>query len=109
MFYDTAGEPMPPDEFKKAYPERKHILMWSLLGVVVGTDFVGINHAAGKGTPKIYETWVCVLTRSGRVHVSSSWSGGLKRAGALHGCIALAVALGGCLWWRLKARRLIRA
>jgi hypothetical protein len=109
MFYDTAGVPMGADEFKEAYPERRHIMLWPLFGVVVGTDFVGINHAAGKGTPKIYETWVCVITRSGRVFVSSSWSGGLKRSVMLHGFTAVLVVFGGALWWRLRARRLIRA
>ena len=108
-FYDPAGAPMDAAEFRKAYPARKHILLWSVLGVVVGTDFVGINHAPGRGTPKIYETWVCAITPAGRVLVSSSWTGGLRRSVTMHGCVALAVLFGGFAWWRFKAWRAVRA
>lgn len=108
-FYDPAGHVMEAVAFRKAYPARKHILMWPVLGVVVGTDFVGINHAASGGTPRIYETWVCAITPAGRVLVSSWWTGGLRRSVTMHGCVALAAALGGFVWWRFKAWRLVRA
>ena len=107
-FYDPAGAPMDAVEFRKTYPARTHIAMTPLFGVVIVTDFVGINHRAGKGTPKIYETWVAVLVRAGRVTVSSSWTGGMKRSVAIHACVVLAAACGGFAWWRFKAWRLTR-
>lgn len=104
QFFDAAGAPMSAAEFRKAYPQRMRVRVTEVpVRLLIMTEFVGINHTQS-GTPKIYETSVYYAGVAGPKFVSSRWSGGLKRARAVHASTAAAAWLGLGVWWWLRAR-----
>lgn len=101
LFFDVAGAPMEAVAFRKRYKKRLSVVVSYLLGLAVGTEFVGINHNAGRGRIKIYETTVYV--KSVGVLVCSSWSSSLRWARFTHLYVCVCAWLGAALWWRLRA------
>ncbi len=101
MFFDVAGQPMEAAAFRKRYKTRRPIAVSHLLGLAVGTEFVGINHNAGRGRIKIYETTAYV--KSAGVLVCSSWSSSLGWARFTHRYVCVCAWLGAAPWWRLRA------
>jgi hypothetical protein len=107
LFFDVAGQPMKAAAFRKRYPQRLHIVTTRLLGLVLCTEFVGINHNSERGRIKIYET--TIHTTALGVLVRSSWSSSLLWARATHLAIMVRALLGGALWWRFRAVRAVEA
>ncbi len=99
-FYDVAGHPMAGGAFRKKYPARCLIRRWVQGNLLICTEFVGINHTDKPGRLAIYETTVTVRY----THVVSAWTGGYKRAVAMHYWVCLRAVLGGLLWWRVRER-----
>ncbi len=100
MYFDVAGQPMDKATFMKRYPERLRHWCTPLFGMVVVSEFVGMNHNPRyRGSPWIYQTWV---RHAGNNAVPFSiWSGGLKRSMCWHVFACVLTVFGGALWWRL--------
>ncbi len=106
IYFDTLAQPMSAADWHKAYPKRLDVRHSAMLGLLVLTQFVGLNHSSdARGTPWIYET--VVLLPGGDV-AFSWWSGGLKRSLVRHYIVNALVCMGGALWWRYRARRMDR-
>ena len=91
-------------EFHKRYPCRTAVTYHDTLGLIIGTEFVGINHNTGRGRIQIYETTVYVKG-TGRKLVCNSWSSSLRWARATHAVVCVAAWLGVAVWWHLRAAR----
>ncbi len=102
MFFDEAGAPMDPALFRKRYPTRLPIAVDELCGVLVVTEFVGINHNSGRGRIRIYETTGCL---GGGEFAYSSWSSSRLWARITHLWTLARAGAGVALWWRWRARR----
>lgn len=111
LYFDVAGAEMPKAEFLKAYPMRLLIARTGVLGVLVSTEFVGIdhNHASERrrliGWPLIYETTATVQVEGFSVVRSFAWSGGFRRCKWWHALACVFAGVGGVLWWRYCAYR----
>lgn len=103
LFFDVAGQPMKAAAFRKRYPKRLLINATTVRGVVVRTEFVGINHNSERGRIKIYETTVHVSAN--HVHVYTSWSSSLLWARATQLFTMVRAWVGAAELWRLLAAR----
>ena len=105
LYFDVAGAEMTKADFLKAYPARVPIARTRVMGALVCTEFVGINHRAAAGSPLIYETVVVVQVEGFGVVRSFAWSGGFKRSKWWHALACVNACVGGGLWWRYCAYR----
>ncbi len=104
LFFDVNGQPMGAVAFRKRYPKRVLINATTVAGVLVVTEFVGINHNSERGRPKIYETTV----HTSGVLVYTSWSGSLPWASATQTFTMVRALLGVAWWWRWRVWRAIK-
>ena len=104
MFFDQEGNAVTLEDHKRMCPDgRQEIERTVVLGCVVVTQFVGVNHNTSPiGEPHIFETLVHV---DGDV-VYSEWSSNRERAGYSHSWAVLRLAFGGAVVW--PARVLLR-
>ncbi len=111
LYYDVAGAPMAKDAWQKAYPARLPIARTQVLGALVCTEFVGLDHNAATDRrrlidiPMIYETTATIQVQGFSVVRSFAWSGGFKRSKWWHAVACAFAFAGGVLWWRYLAYR----
>ena len=103
LFFDIDGKLLDVKAWRKSYPDgRLAIKSESVLGLLVCTEFVGINHNPDpNGEPLIFETTV---DHGGDI-VRSEWSTTLERADYAHTWAVWVTFAVGVPW---RARGLLR-
>lgn len=103
-YYGIDSKPMEHAEWLDAYPERVSVAYAQVVGALVRTEFVGIDHNPNRGTPWIFETTATVNVGESYIHIHTfAWSGGRKRSRCWHWLACAFACVGGALWWRYQA------
>ena len=109
LYYDINGNCISGIEFSKRYPTRINIAQYEIFGIVVVTEFVGVNHSYDpEAPPLIFET-IALESESGDI-IFSRWSSSHAEAGKRHVSVSRFYRFGGAFaYWFIKSIRKVWA